>query len=158
MVTAAARAARAGAGRACICTRACTRTRTCTSQLERELAGKGDGDEVPQIQRQALLEAGVPDESIELIPDEAEAIQAALEGAKPGDLLLLFGDDIARCWEQITTFRPGAEVAGEHRSQGSRGPGIDLEDRGVDAPSFDATELVRDERGVRLARLDEPAD
>jgi len=117
-----------------------------------------DGDEVPRIQRQALLEAGVPDESIELIPDEAEAIQAALEGAKPGDLLLLFGDDIARCWEQITTFRPGAEVAGEHRSQGSRGPGIDLEDRGVDAPSFDATELVRDERGVRLARLDEPAD
>ncbi|NIU74192.1 MAG: hypothetical protein GWN71_11570, partial [Gammaproteobacteria bacterium] len=37
-----------------------------------------------------------------MIPDEAEAVDAALEAAEEGDLVLIFGDQIDRTWRQIT--------------------------------------------------------
>ena len=45
-------------------------------------------DEVPRIQAQALRAAGVPESAISIIPDEQEAIEAALRMGRPGDLLL----------------------------------------------------------------------
>src|ERR1700679_685098 len=45
-------------------------------------------DEVPRIQAQALRAGGVPDALISVIPDEQDAIDAALRMGEPGDLVL----------------------------------------------------------------------
>ena len=69
-------------------------------------------DEVPRLQAKALRAAGVPESAISIIPDEQEAIAAALEMGQPGDLLLIFADTLVRSWKQITKFKPaGAEPA-----------------------------------------------
>ena len=62
-------------------------------------------DEVPRIQAQALRAAGVPGGAISIIPDEQEAIDAALRMGEPGDLLLIFADALVRSWKQITKFK-----------------------------------------------------
>ncbi len=59
--------------------------------------------------RQALLDAGVALSTIETIPDETEAVATALALAEAGDLLLIFGDNIKRTWQQITDFQSTSE-------------------------------------------------
>src|SRR3984957_5827821 len=66
-------------------------------------------DEVPRIQAQALRAAGVPQSAISIIPEEEEAIEAALRMGQPGDLLLIFADALVRSWKQITKFKTGGE-------------------------------------------------
>jgi len=114
-----------------------------------------EDDEIPQMQRKALIEAGVSPEAVELIPDEAEAITTALERAAAGDLLLIFGDKISRSWSQITSFQAGGERIV---------PPNALADVALhpfdppDPPPFGEHRLIRDERGVRLAREQETTD
>ncbi|MBC8221002.1 MAG: cyanophycin synthetase, partial [Proteobacteria bacterium] len=55
-------------------------------------------DEIPQMLRKILLENGVAEENIEVIADEVESIQQGLSMAEPGDLLMIFGDNVTRCW------------------------------------------------------------
>jgi cyanophycin synthetase len=62
-------------------------------------------DEVPRMQAATLMALGVPEAAISIIPDEQEAIDAALRMGQPGDLLLVFADALARSWKQITRFR-----------------------------------------------------
>jgi hypothetical protein len=62
-------------------------------------------DEVPKIQAAALREAGVPADAISVIPEEQEAIDAALRMGEAGDLLLIFADALVRSWKQITKFK-----------------------------------------------------
>ncbi len=69
------------------------------------LRGRG-ADEVPRLLEARLLAQGVPPGAIHVIPDEQQAIDAALRMAATGDLLLIFGDALARCWKQITKFSP----------------------------------------------------
>src|SRR4029077_17431690 len=68
-------------------------------------------DEVPRIQAAALRAAGVHEEAISIIPDEQEAISAALNMGQPGDLLLIFADALVRSWKQITKFKPAGAPA-----------------------------------------------
>jgi cyanophycin synthetase len=113
-------------------------------------------DEVPRIQAKALRAAGVAEQAISVIPDEQDAIAAALNMGQPGDLLLIFADALVRSWKQITKFRPAGAApvsapvptaSAEHstlasaQSRLSEGP----------APSFSLEGLIRDERGVRYA-------
>jgi cyanophycin synthetase len=114
-----------------------------------------DGDEIPQLQRKALIEAGVSPETIELIPDEEEATDEALQRARAGDLVLIFGDNIPRCWNQITTFKPGTLEPG---APNEKRKAVMRPFETPDAPSVDKRRLVRDERGVRLAREQETSD
>ncbi|MCX7056016.1 MAG: Mur ligase family protein, partial [Proteobacteria bacterium] len=115
-------------------------------------------DEVPRIQAKALRAAGVPDAAISIIPDEQEAIAAALEMGQPGDLLLVFADSLVRSWKQITKFRPAgaapaaptvassaAAPAATYASEPTPGAGDGRPD------TFSLEGLIRDERGVRLA-------
>ena len=74
-------------------------------------------DEVPRIQAQALRAAGVPDSAISIIPDEQEAIEAALRMGETGDLLLIFADALVRSWKQITKFKPSGAAAAPVRSR-----------------------------------------
>ena len=115
--------------------------------------GRGH-DEVPQMMRQALIDCGTPDEAISIIPDEVEAVTTALEMAAPGDLLVIFGDDTTRCWKQIIYFNSDGETSETEATPKTSPADTTFEDM------FDSDQnLIRDERGVRLAReISEDAD
>jgi hypothetical protein len=68
-------------------------------------------DEVPRIQAEALAARGVAKSQISIIPDEQEAIDAALRMGRAGDLLLIFADALTRSWKQIIRFKPASEGA-----------------------------------------------
>jgi cyanophycin synthetase len=64
--------------------------------------------EVPRIQAAALRASGVSEAAISVIPDEQEAVDAALRMGQPGDLLLVFADALVRSWKQIIKFKPAS--------------------------------------------------
>lgn len=115
--------------------------------------GRGH-DEIPQMLRQALMQNGVDDAAITVIPDEVEAVNAGLGMAAPGDLLVIFGDDTTRCWKQIIYFNAPGDQPKPKGASATRQPVATFEDM------FDTDQtLIRDERGVRLARdISENAD
>ena len=98
--------------------------------------------------RQTLIEAGIDDGRIAVVVDEQDAVPHALSMAAPGDLVLVLGDDIRRCWKQIIYFETGADKAAVDAGDNRRPVALDLPDLELG----DDFELVRDERGVRLAR------
>ena len=115
-------------------------------------------DEVPRLMAKALRVAGIPEAAISMIPDEQEAIEAALRMGAPGDLLLVFADALVRSWKQITKFKP----AGAPMPRAAPQLAPELDDVALTAPSapkvsevtaadFGGEGLIRDERGVRLA-------
>jgi len=137
-------------------------------------------DEVPRLQAAALRATGVPAEAISIIPDEQEAIDAALRMGQPGDLLLIFADALVRSWKQITKFKPdgaadaepsaevtasadeGSLAAPAARTQmggSTRRPGDGPADAAAPAtgiapigePVLNLEGLIRDERGIRIA-------
>ncbi len=114
-----------------------------------------DGDEVPLIMSRRLRAAGVAAEAIETIPDEQEAIDAALRMARPGDLLLVFADALVRSWKQIIKFRPeGAPAA--RPAAAAPAPAVEIDEPVFDESSFAAMGgVVRDERGLHLPRESE---
>jgi cyanophycin synthetase len=121
-----------------------------------QLRGRGS-DEVPQIIAQVLRERGVPESAIEVIPDEQDAIAAALSKGRAGDLLLVFADALTRSWKQVVKFKPDAAASANGSSLPSSGPPDEPvpAPRPVPAPSeamgFEARGFVRDERGLRFA-------
>jgi cyanophycin synthetase len=110
-----------------------------------------DGDEVPLIMSRTLESTGVPRSAISIIPDEQEAIDAALRMGEAGDLLLIFADALTRSWKQITKFRPaGAPEPAPRAAPVTSAPLI--AETAAEAPVFTSLEgLLRDERGIRLA-------
>jgi cyanophycin synthetase len=64
------------------------------------------GDEIPALLKRTLVEAGVADGQVEVIEDEQAAITSALKRAKPGDLVVVFADNVSRSWKQIIYFKP----------------------------------------------------
>ncbi len=109
-----------------------------------------DGDEVPRILAETLRSCGIPEQRITVIPDEQLSVDAALRKARAGDLVLIFGDQIVRTWKQIIHFQADGAlrpVTAEYAVPKPAAP--------VPTIEFGANELgslVRDERGVRLAR------
>jgi cyanophycin synthetase len=112
-------------------------------------------DEVPRIMAAALRAAGVPEDAISLIPDEQEAIGAALNMGQAGDLLLVFADALVRSWKQITKFKAaGAPPPPAVREPTPLFTGDGAADgKGKEAApvAFSLEGLIRDERGVRYA-------
>lgn len=117
-------------------------------------------DEVPKLLEAGLLAGGVKPEQITRMEAETEAVEAALEMAQPNDLLLIFGDNITRCWKQIIYFGrdPAAGEAAPVAKQAEPVPPDDLPPLGDFGDLPDGAQLIRDERGVRLARDPEEAD
>jgi len=108
-------------------------------------------DEVPRLLRAALMEEGVPAQKIEMIPDEQEAVGTVLRAARPGDLVLIFADALTRTWDQVVHFHPDESQDGHPQAPATVEPAtaeLDLEEG----------RLIRDERGVRLARETELTD
>jgi cyanophycin synthetase len=117
-----------------------------------DLRGR-EPDAVPRLQAVALRAAGIPDSAISIIPDEQDAIDAALQMGQPGDLVLVFADALTRSWKQITRFRPvGAPTA--QAAPATRVPApVPVVESAAEAPAvFNLEGLIRDERGIRVAR------
>ena len=110
-------------------------------------------DEVPRIQAQALRAEGVPERAISIIPDEQDAIDAALRMGESGDLLLIFADALVRSWKQITKFKSSTAAAtpAPRASRPVTQPAADKIEVAAASPEFNMDGLIRDERGVRLA-------
>jgi cyanophycin synthetase len=108
--------------------------------------------EVPALLRQGLLDNGVAEEQIEIIEEEEAANNAALNMARAGDLLLILADHVARSWKQIIYFKPGEEVLRD----ATPAKVMDIPQEFLGEFEFDEDmELIRDERGVRIARESE---
>jgi cyanophycin synthetase len=136
------------------------------------LRGRGP-DEVTELLHAGLLAAGVSEEAISVIPDEQEAVTAALRMGEPRDLLVIFGDNITRCWKQIIRFGGGESRASVAPAigglvastppppapapSGEVSGGDDVEPVRDERPrsATRQTDLIVDERGVRIAREEE---
>ena len=114
--------------------------------------GRGH-DEVPQLVRSNLLELGIDDANIAVVPDEVDAVNHALETAEEGDLLVITADDLTRTWKQITTFNTDQPKA----KKTIPGTKVFVPGRAKRYELDEDEELIVDERGVRLARS-EPED
>jgi cyanophycin synthetase len=110
--------------------------------------GRGP-DEVAQILKARLIEKGVSEDRIDVIPDESASIEHAMNLAAPGDLVLVLADKIKRSWKQIVQFKPRMGQAPAVR----RPDTIVVPD--IEGFSLDGNiALISDERGVRIARED----
>ena len=109
--------------------------------------GRGD-DEVALMLKDTLLANGISEDRIDVIVDEQEATDAALQLARPGDLILVLADNIKRTWKQIIYFNSGVQAdETPHKTPVS----VALPD--TDGFTLDASlEIISDERGVRIAR------
>ncbi|MCW8871508.1 MAG: cyanophycin synthetase [Xanthomonadales bacterium] len=117
--------------------------------------GRGH-DEAPQMLCSRLRESGIDDSRIELIPSEVEAVDAALAMAREGDLVVIFGDNIKRCWKQVAQYSVGE---GDSREAPEEVPAHGFVQADPNAFRLEpGAELIRDDRGVRIARVDEESD
>ena len=121
-----------------------------------------DGDEVPGMIARVLRAKGVAESAISIIPDEQEAIDAALKMGKQGDLLLIFADALARSWKQVTKFRPiGAPPVAPVDTSAAPKPakntaGEEQDDAGLAGDTaLEAAGFVRDERGLCFVKESE---
>jgi cyanophycin synthetase len=108
-------------------------------------------DEVPRLIATSLVAEGVLNKQISIIPDEQEAIDAALHMGQPGDLLLIFADALTRSWKQITKFRPAGAPEPQSRAAAPAQPPTISEASPEPPPLTSLEGLLRDERGIRLA-------
>lgn len=117
--------------------------------------GRARGEVASRL-RDALLENGVSSGRIHLVPDEVEALDLGLRTCRSGDLLLVFGDQLTRCWKQIIYYgreHQGAVQVIESPAWRPEPPAPD------EAPVvLPDRPLVMDERGVRVARQPEVSD
>ena len=96
---------------------------------------------------------GVDEGKIEIVPLEVESVARALEMAQEGDLVVLFADDVRRSWNQVTHYESDSDTP--DTSEVTKPAHSFVE---VDPGAFSlepGARLVRDERGVRLAREEE---
>lgn len=106
--------------------------------------GRAD-DEIPNMIKAELIACGVDPKSIHAVTEETEAVDRALNLARPNDLLLMFCAGINRAWKRIIYFRPEGSNAAAADAAASVDPTLDIPNGFV---------LVRDERGVRIAPKD----
>ncbi len=113
-------------------------------------------DEVPEMLRAQLHEAGVSPKNVKVIPDEVDALAAALEMGRDGDLVVIFGDNIERCWSQVAGHQVDEDSDADTVAEK---PVQSFVEEDPDAFTLDpGSELIRDERGVRIARVEEESD
>lgn len=121
--------------------------------------GRGH-DEVPQLIKETLMKAGVSEDRILVIPSEEEGVHAGLDGCKAGDLLVILGDNITRCWKQIVHFNEDVEKPStEHQEPSEDFPEKLYEHVEHKFELQQGQRLVQDERGVHIVvERDEDSD
>lgn len=108
-------------------------------------------DEVPKLLKSTLMQAGIDEANIQVIPSEADAVEAGLESCQAGDLVIILGDNITRCWKQIVHFNDdGNKTILENEI-----PSQDFPDKLYEHVEHkfeleEGTRIVQDERGVHI--------
>jgi len=117
-------------------------------------------DEVPNMMRDTLLDLDIPADAIHVIPDEAEAVDAALAMGTADDLVMIFGDAITRCWKQIIGFNNAGEPTEESTTKPVHTVVSMLETNEPDTFVLGSgLKIVTDSRGVRVVNeMDEDSD
>jgi cyanophycin synthetase len=108
-------------------------------------------DEVPQLLKATLMAAGVDEANIQVIPSEVDAIDAGLTSCQSGDLLVVLGDNITRCWKQIVHFNEDGDktiLEGEKPSQDFPEKLFEYVEHKFELQ--EGSRLVQDERGVHI--------
>lgn len=77
---------------------------------EDERRGRKPGETAALI-KQGAMEAGLKEEAVTSWLPEKEAVQTALDKARPGDLVLIFASKVNNVWKQITSYEPQKKVA-----------------------------------------------
>ena len=62
--------------------------------------GRAPG-EVAELLRQGAVAGGLAEENVFVRIDERDGIELALSMARPGDLVVIFADDVTRTWKQV---------------------------------------------------------
>jgi cyanophycin synthetase len=113
-------------------------------------------DEVPKMIAAVLRAKGVAESAITIIPDEQEAIDAALRMGQLGDLLLIFADALTRSWKQVIKFKAEGSAAAQAPAAKPvpvATPQADEDAMPMATPddgALQAAGFVRDERGLRF--------
>ncbi|MGB0951809.1 MAG: cyanophycin synthetase [Planctomycetota bacterium] len=133
----------------------------CAGKFDHYICRRDDGlrgresDEIPMMLREQLMADGVPSDAIEMIPDEEAAVDHALNMARKDDQVLIFVDAIGRSWRQIQEFQSDEADASTEDAHAPHtvdlGAFGSFQDLGLD----NEVELIRDERGVRIAASEE---
>jgi cyanophycin synthetase len=116
------------------------------------LRGRGP-DEVPNMLRDQLIVNGVAESAIDIMPLEVESVASALEMAQEGDLVVLFADDVRRSWNQVIHYEVDSDSEGAAETTKSAHSFVEADPEAFSLEP--GARLVRDERGVRLAREEE---
>ncbi len=134
--------------------------RTCAGHFDHyicrrddRLRGRGP-EEVPRLLQDALLANGVRPDQIDVLPEEPAAVSHILAMARPGDLVLIFADQVSRTWKQVINYRSEATAPVERPPQ----PVVVAPPPVPEPLVSEYASLIRDERGVRLAREPEEED
>ncbi|RUS68845.1 hypothetical protein EGW08_023391 [Elysia chlorotica] len=120
-------------------------------------------EEIPNMLKAALIEAGVPAENIETIQSEAAAVDASLAMAKEGDLVTIFADKLKRTWKQIIYFnRADDESKKENKKEKTEmfSATVIAQDPSLSQEISDVIKagIYSDESGVRVMSFDEDSD
>jgi cyanophycin synthetase len=111
-----------------------------------------EADEVPKLLQSVLIESGVPTSVISVIPEEPNAIEAALQMGQQGDLLLIFADILTRTWKQVTKFKNEDSRASVDTRSSLSSSAADADEPVAEEPLDEG--WVREERGVRFVSSD----
>ena len=117
-------------------------------------------DEVPMLLKNTLMESGVDEANIEVIPSEEDSVNAGLNACDRGDLLVILGDNITRCWKQIVHFNEDGAQPIKQAEQ----PSQDFPEKLYEPVEHtfeleEGTRIVQDDRGVHIVvERDEESD
>ncbi|NWF68823.1 MAG: cyanophycin synthetase [Chloroflexi bacterium] len=70
---------------------------------DRDRRGRAEG-EMPRIMYEAALATGKTPENVEIVLQGEAAVQHALDLAQPGDLVMLFAENISGTWDIVTKY------------------------------------------------------
>ena len=112
--------------------------------------GRGH-DEVPVMISQELMRCGISENQIMVIPSEVEAIDKSLSIANSDDLVMIFGDEITRCWKQIISFNSENAKPRETKKKPSQTVVSMIQQADFDpfVPE-EGMSIIKDDRGVRI--------
>ncbi len=109
--------------------------------------------EIPNLLCDTFIAEGLDPDAVEVVPDEEAAVAHGLAISRPGDLLVVFGDAITRCWKQIVQFDS------PHREPETEAGPAELLPEGEAFELRARQRIARDDRGVHLITApDEEAD
>jgi cyanophycin synthetase len=119
---------------------------------DENLRGRTRG-EMTALLRQAVLDAGLPENRIHTVTDEVAAAHAGVDLAAPGDLVVVLVDRVTLVWEALAQ-RAGQETNQQLSTSNGHSPTRDIPSRGMSptlngqAPAERETQASREQRAT----------